>query len=489
MVGIEQCLKFAEFSNVIRQYLLIVVFGLVEVLNIGRLIFEVDALSFPNPEAVDFDLHSDSLLKLKFDVKLSTFFKVVPVISRGATIKSHDSYAAFRVANFRRYYLGNIVMILGLQMQKVAVGWEIYERTHSSLHLGYVGLVQFLPQLLLVVITGHVTDRYNRKYVLMAALAFSALAAIGLALNAASGGTVIFMYVCLLATGTAKAFWMPARAAFLPRIVPMEIFGNAVSWNTTGFEIATMAGPALGGLMIYLFKSPTLVYGVNAVAGFAFVILASRISYVHEKQERTPVTFRTLAAGFQFVRKTNVVLAAMMLDMFGVLLGGATALMPVYAKDILNVGPQGLGWLLAAPSIGAFSMAILQAHRGPMKRAGLAVLFAVAGFGLVTALFGLSQVFWFSLAMLVILGACDNISVVLRVTLVQVMTPDAMRGRVSALNSLFIGTSNELGALESGLAANFFGPVASVVSGGIGTIIVAAIVAYLSPQLRAYGRV
>src|SRR5215470_14100463 len=198
-------------------------------------------------------------------------------IARGAIIKSHDSYAAFRVANFRRYYIGNVVMILGLQMQKVAVGWEIYERTHSSLHLGYVGLVQFLPQLLLVAVTGHITDRYNRKFVLMGALAFNALAAIGLALNAGVGGTVPFMYVCLLAAGTAKAFWMPARAAFLPRIVPMEIFSNAVSWNTTGFEIATMAGPALGGLMIALFKSPTLVYAVNALAGITFVLLVSRI--------------------------------------------------------------------------------------------------------------------------------------------------------------------------------------------------------------------
>ncbi len=379
-------------------------------------------------------------------------------------------------------------MILGLQMQRVAIGWEIYERTHSALHLGYVGLAQYLPQLLLVAVTGHVTDRYNRKYVLMGALAFNALAAIGLALNSSTSGDVFLMYVCLFAAGTAKAFWMPARAAFLPRIVPMEIFSNAVSWNTTGFEIATMAGPALGGLLIAFFKSPTLVYGINALAGLTFVLLVSRIRYVHDKQERTPVTLRTLAAGLHFVRKTNVVLAAMMLDMFGVLLGGATALMPVYAKDILKVGPQGLGWLLAAPSIGAFSMAIIQAHRGPMKRAGMAVLCAVAGFGLVTVLFGVSRVFWFSLAMLVLLGACDNISVVLRVTLVQVMTPDEMRGRVSALNSLFIGTSNELGAFESGLTAGIFGPVLSVVSGGIGTIAVAAIVAYLSPQLRAYGK-
>jgi MFS family permease len=402
--------------------------------------------------------------------------------------KSHDSYAAFRVPAFRRYFFGNLVMILGLQMQKVAIGWEIYERTHSAVHLGYVGLVQYLPQLFLVVITGHITDRHNRKFVLMASLLFNALAAAGLALNSFRHGSIYFLYACLFAAGTAKAFWMPARAAFLPRIVPMDIFSNAVSWNTSGFEIATMTGPAVGGLLIGMFQSPTLVYAINALAGITFALLISGVRYKHEKQEKSPVSLSSLSAGFQFVRKSNVVLSAMMLDMFGVMLGGATALMPIYAKDILNVGATGLGWLMAAPAVGACTMAVVQAHRGPMKHAGRVVLFAVAGFGLVTIVFGFSRLFWLSMAMLVLLGACDNISVVVRVTLVQVMTPDEMRGRVSALNSLFIGTSNELGAVESGMVAGLFGPVFSVVSGGIGTIFVAAIIAYLSPQLRSYGR-
>jgi len=406
----------------------------------------------------------------------------------GSATKTHDSYAAFRVSSFRRYFIGNLVMILGLQMQKVAIGWEIYERTHSAVHLGYVGLVQYLPQLLLFVISGHVTDKYNRKFVLMAALLFNALAAIGLALNSFKGGSIYLLYACLLAAGTAKAFWMPARAAFLPRIVPMDIFSNAVSWNTSATEIATMTGPALGGLLIAMFESPSLVYAVNAVAGITYVVLISRVFYKHEKQDNGPISLRSLSGGFQFVRKTNVVLSAMMLDMFGVMLGGATALMPIYAKDILNVGPTGLGWLMAAPAVGACTMAVLQAHHGPMKHAGRVVLFAVAGFGLVTIVFGISQLFWLSMGMLVLLGACDNISVVVRVTLVQVMTPDEMRGRVSALNALFIGTSNELGAVESGMVAGLFGPVFSVVSGGIGTILVAAIIAYLSPQLRTYGR-
>src|SRR6185295_7799228 len=263
----------------------------------------------------------------------------------------------------------------------------------------------------LFVITGHVTDRYNRKYVLMAALSFNALAAIGLALNSAGGGSIYFLYACLLGAGTAKAFWMPARSAFLPRIVPMEIFSNAVSWNTSGFEIATMTGPAIGGLMIAMFKSATLVYAVNAIAGIAFVILISRVIYHHEDQKPSPITLRSLSAGFQFVRKSNVVLSAMLLDMFGVMLGGATALMPIYAKDILKVGPTGLGWLMAAPAVGACTMAVIQAHRGPMKHAGRVVLLAVSTFGLATIVFGLSHTFWLSMAMLVLLGACDNISV------------------------------------------------------------------------------
>jgi MFS family permease len=223
-------------------------------------------------------------------------------------------------------------------------------------------------------------DRYSRKYVLMASLAFNALAALGLAWNSSSGGSIYVLYACLFAAGTAKSFWMPARQAFLPRIVPMDIFSNAVSWNTSGFEIATMTGPALGGFLIAIFKSPTPVYALNAIAGLTFMLLVSRIAYKHI-QERSPVTLKSLLAGFQFIRKTNIVFSAMMLDMFGVMLGGATALMPIYADQILKVGPQGLGWLMAAPAIGACTMAVLQAHHGPLKRAGLVVLLAVAGFG------------------------------------------------------------------------------------------------------------
>jgi MFS family permease len=380
-----------------------------------------------------------------------------------------------------------MVLILGWQMQKVAIGWEVYERTHSAMHLGYAGLIQFLPQVLFMLFAGHISDTFNRKHVLMAALMCNAAAAVGLALNAAYGGSIYILYGCLFAYGTARAFIMPSRAAFLPGIIPMEIFSTAVSWNSSGFEISSMAGPAIGGLLIGLFQSPTLVYSINAIGQILFIAMLAGIAYKNRAGARQPLTVSSFSAGLRFAWKTRVILSAMALDMFGVLLGGATAMMPIYAKDILRVGARGLGWLMAAPSIGAFTMAMIQAHRGPLKKAGRTMLIAVAIFGTVTIVFGLSKNFWLSMAMLFVLGSCDNISVVVRSTLVQVLTPDEMRGRVSALNSLFIETSNELGAFESGLVANFFGPIVSVVSGGIGTIVVVLVMTWLSPQLRHYG--
>jgi MFS family permease len=273
-----------------------------------------------------------------------------------ANSRTHDAYAAFRIPAYRRYFLGNLIFILGLQMLKVAVGWEMYERTGSALNLGYVGLVQYLPQLALVAVAGHVTDIYNRKRVLMGAVILVAASAVGLAINSGLQGPTAIMYVCLFAAGTARAFWMPARSAFLPRIVPMAIFSNAVSWNTSGFEIASFIGPAVGGLLIGYAGGVTTVYVLNAIVVTSFVVLLAGISYKHEAPAVvTPISLESLSAGFRFIWKTKVVLSVMLLDMFGVLLGGATALMPIFAKDILQVGAKGLGWLLAAPSVGAFT--------------------------------------------------------------------------------------------------------------------------------------
>jgi MFS family permease len=402
-------------------------------------------------------------------------------------MKTHDAYAAFRISAYRRYFSGNLIFILGLQMQKVAVGWEIYERTGSALSLGLVGLVQFLPQLAFVAVAGHITDVYNRKHVLMASVGLSAVAAAILAVNAATEGPILLVYSCLFLSGAARAFWMPSRSAFLPRIVPLSIFSNAVSWNTSGFEIASFAGPALGGFIIGYAGGVTSVYALNAFVVLCFMVLISRIAYKHERPAHSALTLQSLSAGARYIWKTKVVLSVMMLDMFGVLLGGATALMPIFATDILQVGAQGLGWLMAAPSVGAFSSALIQAHRGPLRRAGRTILVAVTCFGAATMIFGVSRHFPLSLAMLFALGVCDNISVVVRSTLIQTATPDDMRGRVSALNGLFVGTSNELGAFESGAVADLVGPVLSVVIGGAGTIVVALITAWLSPALRRYG--
>lgn len=403
------------------------------------------------------------------------------------TSDKHDSYAALRLPAFRRYFLGNTVLILGLQMQAVAVGWEIYDLTDSALYLGYVGLVQFLPLVALAIVAGHVADTYSRKHVLMAALAVNTLADLGLAWNSTFAGSVYFTYLFLLVTGVARSFQNPSRAAFLPRIVPREVFPNAVTWNSSGFELSTMAGPALGGFLIWYFERPAFVYMLNGLADLTFLVLVAGIPYVHKAQERARVTLSSLLAGFQYIRRNEAVLGAITLDMFGVLLGGARALMPIFARDILAVGSLGLGWLMAAPAIGAFSMAMFQAHRRPLTKAGRTLLGAVAGFGIATILFGLSGNFLFSMGMLYLLGACDNISVVIRSTLVQLLTPDEMRGRVSAINYLFIGTSNELGGFESGVVAGLFGPVFSVVSGGIGTLGVVATVAWRMPGLRRFG--
>ena len=400
----------------------------------------------------------------------------------------HDAYAAFRIASFRHYLTGNFVFLVGLQMQKVALGWEIYERTGSALHLGYVGLAQFAPQLVLAPFGGHTVDAYNRKKVLFSALGVSLFASLGLALDSLTPAPLWIFYLLLVVVGAARSFWMPARSAILPRLVPSGIFRNAVSWNSSFFELASIGGPALGGLFIGLFHRGAPIYLFNVAAALTFILLVSRLQYDHDPPERNELSWASLAAGFHFLRDTRMLLAAMLLDTFAVLLGGATALMPVYAKDILHVGPDGLGWLLAAPSLGAVSAAFLQAHMRPWTSAGRTLLAAVAGYGVVTIGFGLSTNLWLSLGLLVLLGAFDNISVVLRGTLVQVLTPDSMRGRVSALNGLFIGTSNELGAFESGTVAQFFGPVVSVVSGGIGTLIVVLGMARAFPELRRSGR-
>jgi MFS family permease len=406
----------------------------------------------------------------------------------GELLAPHDdAYAALRLPNVRLYLAGNMMSILAQQMQTVAVGWEIYERTGSELALGWVGLVQFMPVIALALPAGQTADRYQRKHIIMLAMLAIAACSLGLAWVSARQGSIYAMYGCLLASGVARAFQQPAKASFLPQIVPREHFGNAVAWNLGGFQIAAVAGPALSGYLIWLFGGAKVVYLVDAALSLGFCLLLTMIVAPRFVRSVEAVTARGLAAGVGFVLRNKIILAALTLDMFAVLLGGATTLLPVFAKNILDVGPDGLGWLRAAPAAGALLMSLGLAHRPP-ARAGRALVLAVVGFGLATIVFGFSRSFWLSLAMLFLTGVFDSISVVVRHTLVQMLTPDAMRGRVSAINGMFIGASNELGGFESGVVAHWFNPTVSVVSGGLGTLVVVAIVGTVWPQLRRYGR-
>ncbi|MBL9123609.1 MAG: MFS transporter [Planctomycetaceae bacterium] len=401
----------------------------------------------------------------------------------------HDPWSALRIAGFRRYLAGNVFAALGMQMQTVAVGWEVWERTHDALLLGLVGLVQFLPVITLLLPAGHAADRFPRKRILFCCLALLVSSSLGLALISVTGGHIRWMFACLLLTGIARAFQQPTKASFLPQIVPRERFNNAVTWSTGGFHLASVLGPAVGGLVIAAAGRAAIVYALDAAATLIFLLLLLGVPARPQVLSTSEVSVRTLLAGLRFVYHTKTILAAITLDMFAVLLGGATMLFPIFASpEMLDVGPTGLGWMRAAPAIGALSMSFALAYRPPIRRAGPTLLWSVVGFGVAMIVFGLSRWFPLSLAALFLSGALDNISVVIRHTLVQMQTPDAMRGRVSAVNSLFIGASNELGGFESGLVARLTSPVISVVLGGIGTLIVVGLSALAWPEIRRYGR-
>lgn len=405
-----------------------------------------------------------------------------------STIK-HDPYAALHQRDFRLFLIGHVLSVLGVQMQNVAIGWQLYEKTHSTWPLAMVGLVQAAPMIGLALPAGQIADRFDRRKVLMAATVLAIISAIGLMLVSASGGSINLIYACLFGSGLARAFQGPARSSLMPQLVPRLVFSSSVSWAISGFEMASMAGPALGGMLIRMLGGTTRVYllsGLGSLCYFVMLAMITNRSFAAATQS-TSNNWRSLVVGFEYVWRTKLLLTTMSLDLFAVLLGGAVALLPVYAKDILKVGPTGLGWLQAAPSLGAMTMALVTAHLPLLKKAGKTLLWAVAGFGLATIVFGLSKNFWLSLLMLFLTGAFDNISVVIRHTLVQLLTPDEMRGRVSAVNGMFINASNEIGRFESGAVAALTVPIFSVVSGGIGTLIVVAMVAMNSPQLRRYG--
>lgn len=396
-------------------------------------------------------------------------------------------YAILRNRDFLLYLIGRFVAALGSQMLIVAVGWELYERTHAALALGLVGLTNVVPMFLFTLPAGHFADNHDRKRIIVWTTGIMALASVGLALCSALRAPTPWIYAALFAAASARTFGWPASASFLPQLVSRRAFPRAVAWSTGSFQLSSVAGPAVGGAIIALTHHAAWVYAIHAVSMVICLVLVGLVHYRRTPAAREPMTLSSLAAGFRFVFSTRIIFGIITLDLFAVLLGGATALLPVYAKDILDAGPGGLGVLQAALPVGSLVTALVLAHR-PLERAGRALLWAVAGFGLATVGFGFSHWFFVSWLMLFICGVTDQVSVLVRHTLVQLLTPDEKRGRVSAVNSLFIGTSNELGGFESGFVAHWLGPVFSVVSGGVGTILVVMAVAWVWPEIRRYGR-
>lgn len=395
-----------------------------------------------------------------------------------------DPYAALRFLDFRLLLAGRFITSFGSEMLSFAIAWELWLRTHSAFALGLVGLVQVIPVIVLSLPAGHVADQYNRRRIVLISQLSLGLCALGLAYLSFTQGELFLVYLCLFGIGVARAFNDPASSTLVPETVPPHLFSSAATWNSSTWHIASIVGPAVAGLIVAFAGNVTIIYVFDALGAITFTILLSMIKGKSLPLAEKSDTWASLLEGFRFMRDTKVILAAITLDMFAVLFGGAVALLPIYATDILKVGPQGMGIMRAAPSIGALLMAFLLAHLPPMKNAGRTLLLAVAGFGAFTIIFGLSNWFWLSVLMLTLLGALDNISVVIRGTLLLTHTPDEMRGRISGVNSIFLGVSNELGSFESGFAAALFGPVIAVVAGGIGTIIVVLTVAKVWPEMR-----
>ena len=402
---------------------------------------------------------------------------------------AHDPYASLRLPAFRWYVVSLFTMTIAAQIQVIVVSWQIYAITHDPLSLGLIGLSEALPFITAALFAGHVADVANRQRVSIVALfvlVLCGLALLSFSFVAPSLGRAVWpFYIVIGVSGLARSFLQPARNALGAEIVERELYHNAISWRSSTWQAAAVIGPAAGGLL-YGFGGPRIAYIVQAVLMSVAFIAFARIEYTHKPREAVdamPVT-ESLTVGLRFVFSQSVLLSALALDLFSVLLGGAEALLPVFADQILHVGPQGLGILRAAPAVGAVIMALSLAHRPPFRRAGPTLLFAVAGFALCIVGFGLSRSFALSSLLLLLSGMFDNVSVLIRSTLVQTLTPPEMLGRVSSVNSIFIGSSNEIGAFESGVAARLLGTVPAVVLGGLASLGVVGLVAAVVPKLR-----
>ena len=404
-------------------------------------------------------------------------------MTASATENPDQRYAAFRHGPFLRYWLARFFTTFATQIVSVAVGWQIYDITRDPFDLGLVGIIQFVPSLLLVLVTGAVADRFGRRLIMSASVSLEAMCASALLLFTAHGLTGPGPIFAVLAVfGVARAFFGPASAALVANLVPPRDFANAVAWNSSAWQTATIVGPVAGGLLYGL--SAEAAYGTAAVLmlGAGGLVLTIPRPAQHTETERPSLS--SLFEGFRYIWREKVVLGAISLDLFAVLLGGATALLPVYARDILELGPWGLGLLRAGPGIGAICVAMWLAGHPIRDHAGI-ILFSFVGlFGVFTAVFGVSTIPWLSIAALALLGAADMISVYVRETLIQLWTPDRLRGRVNAVNMVFVGASNELGEFRAGTMAALFGTVPAVLFGGVGSIVVAGLWAWLFPQLR-----
>lgn len=399
-------------------------------------------------------------------------------------------YAALRIPEFRLFVTARVCVTMAIQIQAVVVGWQVYEITKDPLSLGLIGLAEAIPSIAVALYAGHVADVVPRKRIIMVGLATLLLCSAALLFFTTDPGAFVFqwgvvpIYSVIFLSGIARGFISPALFAFMPQLVPRDVFPNAITWNSTLWEFAAIAGPAIGGL-VYGFAGITAAYTVDVALVAAGLLLAMAIAGkpVPPSTEEQGVVEK-IKAGLRFVFHNKIILSAISLDLFAVLFGGAVALLPIFADEILKVGEIGLGFLRSAPSLGAVLMAVYITHHPIRQNMGKTLLWAVAGFGGCMIVFALSQNFWLSLAVLVISGAFDCVSVIVRSTLLQTLTPENMKGRVSAVNYIFIGSSNEIGMFESGVAARLLGVVPSVIFGGCMTLGVVAATAWLSKSLR-----
>ena len=434
-----------------------------------------------------------------------------------------QAYALFRNASFTRYLTARFIAALGMQMLVTALDWELWKRAHSGLALGFVGLSLMIPMFLCTLPAGQIADRFNRKKIILGSTLVLAFASLGLTLTSAFialdknlATFQLFAYSLLVVIGMARTFLWPASAAFVTALVSREELPRAITFNSGAFQLSCAIGPFIAGVVIWLTHGFWLIYAFNVAAGLVCFALVAGVRHEHKIPPREPTSLKSLVTGFKFVYQNKIILGTITLDMFAVLLGGAVTLLPIFADGIipLHNGAEGvgLGLLRAAIPIGAIVCVFFLAHRPPLQKAGRTMLLCVAIFGAATILFGLANRqclggifpaadgvwFWVAFGLMVLCGAVDNVSVVVRQTLVQILTPDDKRGRVSAVNSLFIGTSNELGGFESGVTQHLFGPVLgntmatgailSVVVGGFGTLVVVLAIAWIWPEIRRYGK-